>query len=90
MDLQALRDDLAKRITDAKSQGAAQDDQPVTASLALTANRAATYSSSGSARVDLFFKYKSSDPLSGGPEGEIDKLLQQVMTCGFASATVTP
>ena len=84
-DLQALRDNLAKRIADAKSQ-AAQDKpvQPVSASLTVTANRAPTYASSGSARVDVFFKCKGGE-LSDVPdhEGQIDDLLQQVIPHGL-------
>ena len=86
--LVSLRGDLTKKIQAAKSQAvASQDDQttvqPSTATLARTTNRATTYASSGSARVDLFFKYKGSDPLLGS-SGQIDQLLYQVPLSPFA------
>ena len=78
-DLQALRNDLARKVADARSPGTAeQTAQPVSATPAHTANRAATYSSSGSARVDFFFKYKGSDPLACTPSGQFNQLLHQV------------
>ena len=78
-DLQTLRNDLARKVADARSPGTAeQTAQPVSATPTHTANRAATYASSGNARVDFFFKYKGSDPLARTQSGRIDQLLQQV------------
>lgn len=81
-DLRALQDRLARRIADAQSSGAAEHNapQPVSATLTRTANRAATHASSGSARVDLFFKYKGSDSLADTQASHIEQLLHQVHT----------
>lgn len=80
-DLQALRNDLARKVADARSaRTAEQSAQPVSATLTHTANRAATYASSGSSRVDFFFKYKGSDPLARTQSGQIDQLLHQVLS----------
>ena len=79
-DLEALRDDLAKRIADASSHRAAADKQLTGVSVdpKLTTNSALTYASSGSARTDLFFKYKGSNPLVDSSPEQINQLLQQV------------
>ena len=80
-DLQALRNDLARKVAEARSPGTDKTSaQPVSATLTHTANQAATYASSGSARVDLFFRYKGSDTLACTPSGQIDHLLHQVLS----------
>ncbi|DBA81625.1 TPA: hypothetical protein ACH3X1_007381 [Trebouxia sp. C0004] len=77
-ELQALRDDLARKITEGSSRrGAAEKTTGASADLKLTTNRAVTYASSGSARTDLFFKYKGSDPLAVSSSDQINQLLQQ-------------
>lgn len=80
--LQALRDDLTSKVAEALSRRAAGDKQTTGpfADLKLTTNSAVTYKSSGSARTDLFFQYKGTDPLSGPSNEEVNHLLQQVRT----------
>ena len=79
-DLLALRNKLTRKISDARSPGAPEQSavEPVSATLTHTTNRAATHASSGSARVDFFFKYKGSDPLADTNSGQMDQLLHQV------------
>lgn len=79
-DLLALRHDLATKIADVRLSKAVKQSAPqrVSATLTRTANGAATYSSSGSARVDFFFKYKGSDPLADAQAALTDQLLHQV------------
>lgn len=86
-DLLALRHALATKIADVQSSGATKQSapQPVSATLTRTANGAATYASSGSARVDFFFKYKGSDPLADTQAARIDQLLHQVHSLTAAS-----
>lgn len=82
-DLQDLRNDLARKVADARSSGTAeQTAQPVLATLTHTTNRATTYGSSGSPRVDLFFKYKGTGVL----EGQMEQLLQQVHSLSLCCA----
>ncbi|DBA76510.1 TPA: hypothetical protein ACH3X2_008568 [Trebouxia sp. C0005] len=77
-ELQALRDDLARKIEEGSSRrGATEKTTGASADLKLTTNRAVTYASSGSARTDLFFKYKGSDPLAISSSDQINQLLQQ-------------
>ncbi|KAL3152371.1 hypothetical protein ABBQ32_001429 [Trebouxia sp. C0010 RCD-2024] len=78
-DLLALRHDLATKIADVRLSKAVKQSAPqrVSATLTRTANGAATYSSSGSARVDFFFKYKGSDPLADAQAALTDQLLHQ-------------
>ena len=77
--LQALREDLARKIAEASSREAKQTTAAsASADLKLTTNQAVTYTSSGSARTDLFFKLKGSDPLAGSSSVQFKKMLQQV------------
>ncbi len=87
-ELHALRDDLARKIAEGSSRRAAAEKQTTGASadLKLTTNRAVTYASSGSARTDLFFKYKGSDPLAVSSSDQINQLLQQVLLTAAAAA----
>jgi hypothetical protein len=85
-ELQALRDDLARKIANGSSRRGAQKTIGASADLKLTTNRAVTYASSGSARTDLFFKYKGSDPLATSSSDQINQLLQQVLLTAAAAA----
>lgn len=78
--LQALRNDLTSKVAEALSRRAPTDKRTTGpfADLKLTTNSAVTYTSSGSARTDLFFQYKGTDPLSGPSNEQINHLLQQV------------
>ncbi len=86
-ELQALCDDLARKIAEGSSRrGATEKTSEASADLKLTTNRAVTYVSSGSARTDLFFKYKGSDPLAISSSDQINQLLQQVLLTAAAAA----
>ena len=62
--------------------------QTLQGDLKLTTNRAVTHGSSGSARTDLFFKFKAPDSLDQNSNEKLDRLLQQVTYAVTLSAAV--
>ena len=76
--LQTLEGDLTQKISAKASSQNNTTAAPVSAELKLTLNRGVTYSSSGAARTDLFFRFKSENSENQASKDELGQLLQEV------------